>query len=158
MKSFTPTRLILSFALLCTLFICALTLRGPQPALTILHYGKPVANVVVEDPLSNNRWTTDANGTLFSSFRNQLPKVMNIPTPDGQISTFSLESNGHTTIDMHDRTTTLTTVRREFGLFRATNQTTQFAFTDEERAAINRGEITFQEASARLLGEASASE
>lgn len=157
-KLFTPTRLLIAFALFCVLYSSALTLRGPQPALTILHFGKPAANIVVKDPLSDDQWTTDASGTIYMGLGNGLPALLNIPTGEGGVHLFSLQPGSHTTIDMRGRYTKFTKVKFELGMFKSTSSSTQVSFTDEETAAIERGEISYEGAYARALEEAGVTE
>lgn len=149
---------MLASMLLCTLFFTAITLRGPQPALTILHHGKPAANIVITDPLSDDQWTTDADGTIYTSFGNGLPALLNIPTGEGSVHLFSLQPGSHTTIDMRGRYTKFTKVKFELGMFNSTSSSTQVSFTDEETAAIERGEISYEEAYAKALEEAGVTE
>jgi hypothetical protein len=59
---------------------------------------------------------------------------------------------------MRGRCTTFATVRRDLGLFRSTSTSTQISLTDEEIAAIERGETTPEEARAKALKEAGLSD
>ena len=157
-KLLTPTRLLIAFVLLCALYFTALTLRGPRPALTIMPYGTPAANIVIRDPLSREQWTTDAEGAIYTSSGNGLPALVNIPTGEGSVHLFSLQPGSHTTIDMRGRYTKFTKVKFELGMFKSTSSSTQVSFTDEETAAIERGELSHEEALAKALEEAGVAE
>lgn len=125
-----------------------------QPTLQVLINGKPAANIVVTDFQTMSPRVADAAGVLSYSTDSANQNAVLVPSPSGGVWLISFPVRGHKTVNLRGRFSESTTTVFDFGIIRREENTESYDLTDEETAAIERGELTPEDVQEKIRREA----
>lgn len=125
-----------------------------QPTLQVLINGKPAAHIVVRDFQTMSPRVADAAGVLSYSTDSGKQNAVLVPSPGGGVWLISFPDRGHKTVNLRGRFSKSTTTVFDFSIIRREENTESYDLTDEETAAIERGELTLEDVQEKIRQEA----
>jgi len=120
----------------------------------VLINDKPAANIVVTDFQTMSPRRADAEGMLSYSTDAAEQNAILVPSPGGGVWLIAFPDRGHKIVYLRGRFSESTTTVFDFGIIRREENTESYDLTDEETAAIERGELTIEDVQEKIRREA----
>lgn len=120
----------------------------PRPSLTIKINGIPVAALTSKDIISSKPVTVKS-GVITPAETGNIPDSMLVHLPSGEGRMVRFPEKGNKAIDIRGRLT-VTTTTLEYGIYRQTNSTEMYAYSNEEVRLIENGTMTSEKVNQRI--------
>ncbi len=131
--------------ILFAIYLASLDWISP-PSLTVKFYGKPVANSpVMFFNTPHDDLLTDANGRVNMPNTSDGDVGIHINLPDGSGAFLRFPQYGNKTVDYRGPKTISRTEMYYFGIFKTTEESSTYAFTDAQADAIDSKKMTLEE-------------